>query len=88
MALTPNQVREYGVPNTPLKKSEKRATKWIEATGVEQTEIDAIATLRPDGAALDALVSGVYRAQRAHKPRLRVRQPTPSRPPRRRKTPG
>jgi hypothetical protein len=47
-ALTVDQVRQYGLPSTPLKESEKRADKWRAAMGVEQTEIDALATLRPD----------------------------------------
>lgn len=46
--LTPDQVREFELPSTPLKPSERRADKWRQATGVEQTEIDALATLRPD----------------------------------------
>ena len=48
VALTPDQVREYGLPSTPLKPTEKRADKWRRATGTEQTEIDALASLRPD----------------------------------------
>jgi hypothetical protein len=48
IALTPGQVREYGLPSTPLKDEEKRADKWRQAMGTEQTEIDALATLRPD----------------------------------------
>lgn len=48
VALTPDQVREYGLPSTPLKDTEKRADGWRQATGVEQTEIDALASLRPD----------------------------------------
>jgi hypothetical protein len=47
-ALTPAQVGEYGLPSTPLKDTEKRADKWRQAMGVEQTEIDALAALRPD----------------------------------------
>jgi hypothetical protein len=47
-ALTVDQVREFQLPSTPLKASERRADKWREAFGVEQTEIDALATLRPD----------------------------------------
>ena len=46
--LTPDQVREYGLPEAPLKESEKRASKWRELMGVEQTEIDALVQLRPD----------------------------------------
>jgi hypothetical protein len=48
VALTPDQVREYRLPSTPLKATEKRADKWQEAMGVEQTEIDALAALRPE----------------------------------------
>jgi hypothetical protein len=48
VALTPAQVREYGLPETPLKENEKRANKWYQAYGVMQTEVDALATLQPD----------------------------------------
>jgi len=48
VALTVDQVGELGLPSTPLKETEKRASRWREAFGVEQTEIDALATLRPD----------------------------------------
>jgi hypothetical protein len=48
ICLTPDQVREYGLPFAPMKDTEKRADKWFAAMGVQQTEIDAIATLRPD----------------------------------------
>jgi hypothetical protein len=48
VALTPDQVRRFGLPSTPLKETEKRADAWFQAFGVEQTEIDALATLRPD----------------------------------------
>jgi hypothetical protein len=48
VALTPDHVREYGLPSTPLKDTEKRGDKWREATGVDQTEIDALAALQPD----------------------------------------
>jgi hypothetical protein len=47
VALTVEQVRELRLPSTPLKETERRADKWREAFGVEQTEIDALATLRP-----------------------------------------
>jgi hypothetical protein len=47
VALTVDQVRELELPSTPLKETEKRADRWREAFGVEQTEIDALATLRP-----------------------------------------
>jgi hypothetical protein len=47
-ALTVDQVRELNLPSTPLKETEKRASRWREAFGVEQTEVDALATLRSD----------------------------------------
>jgi hypothetical protein len=46
-ALTVEQVRELGLPSTPLKDTELRAAGWRERYGVEQTEIDALATLNP-----------------------------------------
>jgi len=48
VALTVDQVGELGLPSTPLKETERRADRWREAFGVEQTEIDALATLQPD----------------------------------------
>jgi len=48
IALTVEQVGELGLPSTPLKETEKRASRWREAFGVEQTEIDALATLQPN----------------------------------------
>jgi hypothetical protein len=47
-ALTPKQVGVYGLPSTPLKESERRADRWKAAFGTEQTEIDALAVLRPE----------------------------------------
>jgi len=47
VALTVEQVRDLGLPSTPLKETEKRADRWRAAFGVEQTEIDALATLQP-----------------------------------------
>jgi hypothetical protein len=47
VALTPDQVREHELPSTPLKDTERRGDRWREAMGVEQTEIDALASLRP-----------------------------------------
>ena len=46
--LTPDQVREYGLPDSPVKEGDKRGDAWKAATGMEQTEIDALATLQPD----------------------------------------
>ena len=48
VALTPDQVREYGLPSTPSKGTEKRANDWVQSMRVEQTEIDALAGLRPE----------------------------------------
>jgi hypothetical protein len=48
IALNADQVSELGLPSTPLKEKELRADKWRAAFGVEQTEIDALGTLRPD----------------------------------------
>jgi hypothetical protein len=47
-ALTVDQVRDLNLPSTPLKPTEKRASQWRAAFGVEQTEIDALASLNPD----------------------------------------
>ena len=47
-ALSVEQVKTLGLPSTPLKESELRAAGWRARYGVEQTEIDALATLRPD----------------------------------------
>jgi hypothetical protein len=44
IALTPEQVKEEGLPSTPLKKGEKRASRWRDAFGIDQTEIDALTT--------------------------------------------
>jgi hypothetical protein len=48
VALTHEQVRELGLPSTPLKETERRADRWREAMQHEQTEIDALAALDPD----------------------------------------
>ncbi|MGB5903509.1 MAG: hypothetical protein WBH00_11685 [Xanthobacteraceae bacterium] len=47
-ALTVEQVRSLRLPSTPLKDSERRADGWRARYGIEQTEIDALATLRPE----------------------------------------
>jgi hypothetical protein len=47
-ALTVEQVMELGLPSTPLKATELRADGWRARYGVSQTEIDALATLRPN----------------------------------------
>jgi hypothetical protein len=48
VALTREQVREFGLPSTPLKEGEKRAAAWRTKWGHDQTEIDALAALRPE----------------------------------------
>jgi hypothetical protein len=35
-------VRAEGLPSTPLKETERRASRWKDAFGIEQTEIDAL----------------------------------------------
>lgn len=47
VALSADHVREYGLPSTPLKDTERRAGRWRDLMGVEQTEIDALAALQP-----------------------------------------
>lgn len=44
-ALLAHQVKELGLPETPMKDTERRADKWRERFNCEQTEIDALATL-------------------------------------------
>ena len=46
--LTMAQCVDLNLPSTPIKATDKRADKWIEATGREQTEIDALAALNPE----------------------------------------
>jgi hypothetical protein len=48
VALTIEQVREHDLPSTPLSEKELRGDSWRAAFGREQTEIDALAALRPD----------------------------------------
>ncbi|KRQ01849.1 hypothetical protein AOQ72_10560 [Bradyrhizobium yuanmingense] len=49
VALTEDQVRRLDLPSTPIKAKEVRADRWREAHGgLQQTEIDALTTLRPD----------------------------------------
>ena len=47
VALTVEQVKDLDLPSTPLKETERRAAGWRERYGIEQTEIDALATLDP-----------------------------------------
>jgi arsenate reductase-like glutaredoxin family protein len=43
-ALTIEQVNHLNLPESPLSPKEKRADKWRDAHGIEQTEIDALTT--------------------------------------------
>jgi DNA topoisomerase VI subunit B len=48
VALTLNQIRALGLPSSPLKETERRASRWRERMGHDQTEIDAMVELHPD----------------------------------------
>jgi hypothetical protein len=48
VALTFEQVVQFGLPDSPIKPGEKRATAWRAKWGREQVEIDALAALRPE----------------------------------------
>ena len=48
VALTFDQIRALGLPSSPLKRTEKRARRWREIHGHDQTEIDAMVELHPD----------------------------------------
>jgi hypothetical protein len=56
VALTREQAESLDLPSIPLKETERRADKWRAAMGREQTEIDALATLRPSD--LTRIVTG------------------------------
>ena len=45
VGLTPDQVRHFRLPESPLSDKEKRKARWKERMGVEQTEIDALLAL-------------------------------------------
>jgi hypothetical protein len=47
VALTLEQIRALGLPSSPLKETERRASRWREAHGHDQTEIDAMVELYP-----------------------------------------
>ena len=48
VALTIDQVRDLNLPNKPLSGKERRASRWRETFGHEQTEIDAMIELHPE----------------------------------------
>jgi hypothetical protein len=47
LALTPEQCRQYNLPRTPIKDSERRKDKFEETFGVGATELDALEALYP-----------------------------------------
>jgi hypothetical protein len=47
-ALLPEHVRAFDLPDSPVKETDKRGDAWKAATGLEQTEVDSLATLRPE----------------------------------------
>jgi hypothetical protein len=48
VGLTREQVKEYDLPDSPIKPGETRAQAWRARWGREQVEIDALAALRPE----------------------------------------
>jgi hypothetical protein len=47
LALTPDQCREYRLPRTPIKETERRKDKFERTFGVGATELDAMEALHP-----------------------------------------
>ena len=47
LALTPDQCREYRLPRTPIKETERRKDKFESIFGVGATELDALEALHP-----------------------------------------
>jgi hypothetical protein len=47
LALTPDQCREYRLPRTPIKETERRKNKFEQTFGVGATELDALEALHP-----------------------------------------
>jgi hypothetical protein len=48
VALTPDQVKDLGLPSAPFgDEGTTRRDKWRAAWGIDQTEVDALATLQP-----------------------------------------
>jgi hypothetical protein len=59
VALTLDQIRALGLPSSPLKPTERRASRWRETHGHDQTEIDALVELHPEalrGAVFEAIL--------------------------------
>ncbi len=47
LVLTAEQVREYGLPRTPIKETERRGAKFEERNGAGAVELDALEALHP-----------------------------------------
>ena len=47
LVLTPDQCRDYRLPRTPIKESERRKDKFEQTFGVGATELDALEALHP-----------------------------------------
>jgi hypothetical protein len=47
LVLTPEQCREYRLPRTPIKETERRKDKFEQTFGVGATELDALEALHP-----------------------------------------
>jgi hypothetical protein len=47
LVLTPDQCREYRLPRTPIKETERRKNKFEQTFGVGATELDALEALHP-----------------------------------------
>jgi hypothetical protein len=47
LALTPDQCREYSLPRTPIKDTERRKDKFEATFGIGATELDALEALYP-----------------------------------------
>src|SRR5262245_44093283 len=47
VALSPEQCRQYRLPRTPLKDTERRKNRFEQIFGVGATELDALEALHP-----------------------------------------
>ena len=48
LVLTPDQCRDYRLPRTPIKESERRKDRFEQTFGVGATELDALEALHPE----------------------------------------
>jgi hypothetical protein len=60
LALLPEQAAHYGLPRTPIKEGERRATKFEARFGLGATEIDALEALHP-GELREIVEAGILR---------------------------